>query len=144
MWTCVKCGQTVDDSQTVCPHCGASRSAGRFSRGIQARQTPRAQYVPEAAPVKAGRGFLILGSLLALLLPTLTIALAVILRHDLTGQIYHALHPDELTIVNSDTAANVLYWALAAGAALLSALPGIGTAGIGKMLRRLARIEQNL
>ena len=43
-----------------------------------------------------------------------------------------------------DVRTNILYWALAVAAALLSSLPGLWTVGLGKALRRLNRMEELL
>lgn len=144
MWTCVKCHQDVEDQYAVCPHCGASRSAGRFSRGVQPRQIPRAQYVPEAGPVRAGSGFILFGALLTLLIPAAVLLLAVISRKSLIPDIYHFLYPEEPGAEIGNFTANLLYWLLAAACALAGALPGLWTVGIGKILRRLRKIENKI
>lgn len=144
MWTCVKCNHAVDDRLAVCPHCGASRSAGRFSREIQPRQTPQAQYIPDFAHVRAGKGFMLFGTALAVLLPIVILATAVLCRRGWIGGLYQALNPDALTAEAPDTKANVLYWLLSACAAALSSLPGLWTVGLGRMLRRLGRMEELL
>ena len=33
MWTCIKCNAVNEDTYTICPKCGAARSAGRFGSG---------------------------------------------------------------------------------------------------------------
>ena len=144
MWTCIKCRQSVEDQYAVCPHCGAARSAGRFSRGIQPGQTPRAQYTPDYAPVRAGHGFMAFGTLLTLLIPAAVILLAVISRKHWVAQIYRCLYPDALGAELSHFKSNLIYWLLAAAAALTGTLPGLFTLGIGKVLRRLGRIEDRL
>jgi len=144
MWTCVKCKQPVDDQYTVCPHCGASRSAGRFSRGIRPQQTPQAQYTPDFSHVKAGKGFMLLGICLIILLPALTIMAAVIFHDSWILPLSKALHPNDLGFDLTDFKTNVLYVAFTAGAVLLSALPGVHTLFLGKLLRRLNRMEELL
>lgn len=144
MWTCVKCHQNVEEQYSVCPHCGAARSAGRFSRGIQPRQTPGAQYMPDHAPVRAGRGFMAFGTLLALLVPSAVVLLAIISRKHWVAGIYQFLYPEELGAELSNFKANLLYWFIAAAAVLAGILPGIWTIGMGKILRRLSRMEDKL
>ena len=140
MWTCVKCRQSVDDQYAGCPHCGAARSAGRFSRGVQPGQTPKADYSPEYARVRAGRGFLILGALLMLLIPAAVILIAVIGRKQWISDIYRFLYPSELGVETNSFKANLLYWLIAAVASLAGTLPGAWTIGIGKILRKLGRM----
>ena len=144
MWTCVKCHQSVDDQYTACPHCGAARSAGRFSRGVQPRQTPMAQYTPDRSPIRAGRGYMVFGSLLTVLIPAALLLLAMIFRKSLLPDIYRYLYPEEVGIELSNFKSNLLYWILAGAAALTGTLPGLWTVGIGKALRRLARLEERL
>lgn len=140
MWTCIKCQQPVDDQLTVCPHCGAPRSAGRFSKGIQPGQTPMAQYTPDYSHIRAGRGFMAFGALLTLLIPAVVLLLAIVTRKNWTGQIYQLMHPEAL----DDTKASIIYWICAAAGMLLATLPGLGMVGLGKTLRRLGRIEDRL
>ena len=145
MWTCVKCRQSVDDQYAVCPYCGAARSAGRFSRGVQPGQTPKAQYMPEPAPVRAGRGFIILGTVLALALTILWIVLAVTQHGVWADQLDGFLRPARAASETpSFLVRYVLYGALAVIGALIAALPGLWTVGLGKALRRLAKIEAGL
>ncbi len=144
MWTCIKCRQTVDDQYAVCPHCGAARSAGRFSRGIQPGQTPRAQYLPEGAPVRAGRGYILFGMLLTLLIPALILFLSIVCRKYLQDELSLILHPNVLNIAVDNWKIKLVYWLCAAACILLSALPGLWTIGIGTALRRLGRIEEKL
>ena len=144
MWTCVRCKQTVDDRLAVCPHCGAARSAGRFSKEIQPQQTPQAQYAPDFGHVRAGRGFMIFGAILAVLLPAVAILAAILCRNGWIGELYRLMNPDAAIAELSDGKTNLLYWALTIAAALLSSLPGIWTMGLGKALRRLHRMEELL
>ena len=144
MWTCVKCHQSVEDQYSVCPHCGAARSAGRFSRGVQPGQTPKAQYLPDYAPIRAGRGFMFIGTLLAFLIPAVIVLLAAISRKRWVAEIYRFLYPEELGVALSNFKSNLLYWIMAAAAALAGMLPGLWTVGIGKILRRLGKLEDRL
>lgn len=144
MWTCVKCHQSVDDRLAVCPHCGAARSAGRFSKEIQPQQIPQAQYTPDFDHVRAGRGFMLFGAVLAVLLPAVVVFAAVLCRNGWLAELYHLLYPDAAMAELGDLKTNLLYWALAVAAALLASLPGLWTAGLGKALRRLNRMEELL
>ena len=145
MWICVKCRESVEDQYTVCPHCGAARSAGRFSREVQPRQTPKAQYVPEQAPSRSGRGFIALGSILAALLFFAFLAAAVFRHAQWADALFLFLRP---AAAESETPGvligYVLYGALSLLGAFLAALPGLWTVGLGKMLRKLGKIEKRL
>ena len=144
MWTCVRCKQNVDDRLSVCPHCGAARSAGRFRKDIQPQQIPQAQYTPDFDHVRAGRGFMVWGTLLSILLPAITLLAAALCRGGWIGNLYMLLNPDAIAAESGDLKTNLLYWALAAAAALLASLPGLWTIGLGKALRRLNRMEELL
>lgn len=144
MWTCVKCKQAVDDRLAVCPHCGASRSAGRFSREVQPQQLPQAQYALDFAHVRAGRGFMIFGTALAVLLPAVLLTAAALCRQSWVASLSRALYPDALASAPDGAKANALYWLIAVSAALLSSLPGLWTVGLGRILRRLGRMEELL
>lgn len=144
MWTCVRCKQSVDDQLAVCPHCGAARSAGRFSKDIQPKQIPQAQYTPDFAHVRAGRGYTVFGTLLAVLLPAVVLLAAILCRNGWIGALYHLLNPEATMAELNDGKANLLYWALTAAAILLASLPGLWTVGLGKALRRLNRMEELL
>ena len=144
MWTCVKCHQNVNDHLAVCPHCGAARSAGRFSKEIQPQQTPQALYTPDFEHVRAGRGFMLFGAFLAVLLPSVVILAALLCKNSWIGSLYSLLTPEAVMAELGDVRTNILYWALAVAAALLSSLPGLWTVGLGKALRRLNRMEELL
>ena len=47
MWTCIKCNAVNEDIYTICPKCGASRSAGRFGSATPAKTVP---YPAETKP----------------------------------------------------------------------------------------------
>lgn len=49
MWTCIKCNAVNEDTYTICPKCGAARSAGRFGSGNAAPARNAAAYT---APVQ--------------------------------------------------------------------------------------------
>ena len=49
MWTCIKCNAVNEDTYTICPKCGAARSAGRFCSGNAAPARNAAAYT---APVQ--------------------------------------------------------------------------------------------
>ena len=144
MWTCVRCKQSVDDRLAVCPHCGAARSAGRFSKEIQPQQTPQAQYTPDFAHVRSGRGLMVFGAILTVVLPAVALTVAVLCRKGWIGELYRLLNPEALAAGPIDIKTNLLYWVLTAAAALLSSLPGVWTLGLGKALRRLGRMEELL
>lgn len=145
MWTCVKCKQNVDDRLTACPYCGASRSAGRFSKEIQPQQTPQAQYTPDFEHVRAGRGFMVLGAVLAVALPVVWVILAV-LRHSVWAEELCALlNPARVKGEALPFAVSyLLYGVLTLVIGLAAALPGLWTVGLGKLLRRLNRMEELL
>ena len=145
MWICVKCRQQVDDQIAVCPHCGAARSAGRFSRGVQPGQTPKAQYTPDPAPVHAGRGFIAYGSILALLLAALWIALACSQHTTWADSLYSLIGGAGARGKSpSFMVGYLLYGLLTAIGAMLAALPGLFTVALGKILRKLGKIEDRL
>ncbi|MBQ7454904.1 MAG: hypothetical protein IJS53_00555 [Clostridia bacterium] len=158
MWKCIRCGKAIDDQYNVCPFCGAARSAGRF--GTTAAQprpaafasnekpaepsAPQTQYVPDFRHVRAGRGFIILGTALALLLPALVILFAVLRRLDWADALHAFLYPAREAGAGVDALTWILYGVLSLAAALVAALPGLWTAGLGKALRRLNRMEELL
>ena len=97
MWSCNKCHAVNEDLYTICPKCGASRSAGRFGSAAQPivrnaaapapenkppqpKSTPEvaapsvAYYEPDLSKIHAGRSVRILGRILIILLPLLTLA----------------------------------------------------------------------
>ena len=168
MWTCIKCGHTNDDQHTTCQHCGAVRSAGRFGSAQPPRnsaayavsqqashaavhveptpqQMPQAQYVPDFTHVRAGKGFMALGAVLAILLAVLTVGLAVLRHDDWARALRDLLLPAQAQNAEIPFVINyLLYGLLTLLAALLAALPGLWTLGLGKMLRRLNRMEELL
>ena len=97
MWTCIKCNAVNEDTYTICPKCGAARSAGRFGSGnaaparnaaaytapVQQRVMPSGEpavpahanvvapqtaYYADFSHVRAGRGFMLLGRVLAIVM----------------------------------------------------------------------------
>lgn len=157
-----------DDQYTTCQHCGAARSAGRFGSTQPPRnsaayaaapqavpaavhvepspqQVPQTQYVPDFSHVRAGKGFMALGAVLAALLFAFVAALAVLRHAEWSRALYDLLAPAHEADANVPFAVSyLLYGLLALLAALLAALPGLWTLGIGKALRRLNRMEELL
>ena len=142
MWTCTKCGFSNADNNTVCDQCGARRSAGRFSRSIQPKQTPRAQYVPDFSHVRSGKAFIITGMTCAFIFPAVIIVLSLLCRDKITASIEKLLFSDISVTKADEIKLNILYWIVSVCIAAASSLPGLCTAGIGKLLRRLNRIEE--
>ena len=160
MWTCIKCNAVNEDTYTICPKCGAARSAGRFGSGNAAPARNAAAYtapvqqrvMPSGAPqtayyadfshVRAGRGFMLLGRVLAIVMAALTLLLA--------WRQYDAVSAAVLGLIFDDLAALsafvklLIYIPLALAAAAIAALPGLWTLGLGKALRRLNRMEELL
>lgn len=165
MWTCIKCGQANEDQVTVCTACGASRSAGRFGSGQAPKNAaaysamphqnapspasphpaPQTQYVPDFSHVRAGKGFMVVGTLLALVLPVLVILFSILMHESWTDALDGFLHAARAEgETPSFWVSYLLYGFLAIVAALFAALPGLWTLGLGKMLRRLSRMEELL
>lgn len=144
MWTCSKCRQSNDDRSTICAHCGAARSAGRFSQGVQPRQTPMAQYTPSGSPSRAGTGYMLFGALLTVLIPVALLLLSIFTRKHWIQELYLAMNPSASGIPLDDFKTNLIYWCASAVCMLAATLPGLWTIGIGKALRRLARVEDRL
>ena len=165
MWTCIKCSQQNEDQYTVCPHCGASRSVGRFgtpqtprnaaaySAPVQnnipvppaPQQAPQVQYVADFSHVRAGKGYMVFGALLSLLSAAFVIVLAVLRHADWADALDALLRPARAEGEKIPFLVNYLLYALLALlAALTAALPGLWTLGLGKLLRRLNRMEELL
>lgn len=142
MWICTKCGFSNADNNAVCDQCGARRSAGRFSRSIQPKQTPRAQYVPDFSHVRSGKGLIITGMTCSLIFPAVIIVLALLFRDKITVFMEKLLFSDISATKTDEIKLNILYWVLSVCIAAAASLPGLCTAGIGKLLRRLNRIEE--
>jgi len=111
---------------------------------VQPQQLPQAQYVPDFAHVKAGKGFMLLGVLLALLLPLTLIALAALRHGDWAAALNGLILPEKAAEAPAFWIKYPLYILLTLLAALLSSLPGLWTLGLGKALRRLNRMEELL
>jgi len=172
MWTCIKCHAVNEDLYTICPKCGASRSAGRFgsvpqpttrsaaspdkitdsasaapSLTAQAPASPPAApavyYEPDLSKIKTGRFVRYLGILLTVFLPLLTI-LYFIAQYN--RQLFVSLSLAFFQDVNAlpSFIPVVLYIFTGLLAALLSALPGVWTLCIGRILKPLARMEELL
>lgn len=171
MWTCIKCNAVNEDLYTICPKCGASRSAGRFGSAAPVKTVPYPQpaeqkpqpvekkpapvpqsppvqeYIPQPDKVRAGGGVRFFGRLLMILLPLVTIAAAVLLFNTYLPQISVYLNlGTNLTDPNSSISwiAVAVYILLSLCAVLLSMLPGLWTLAIGKLLLRFARMEELL
>ena len=164
MWTCIKCTATNEDLYTICPKCGASRSAGRFGSAAPAKtvpypaeskpqqpsepaprphpQPPVNEYIPQPDKVRAGGGVRFFGRLLMLLLPLLT-ALICYLTFD-----NYVVKLSVLLFGSAQTEASlpiiIVYALFSLGAVLLSFLPGLWTLSLGKLLLRFARMEELL
>lgn len=164
MWTCIKCNAVNEDLYTICPKCGASRSAGRFGSAAPVKSVPYPQeapvkpvqeaaprpapqpvineYIPQPDKVRAGGGVRFFGRMLMIFLPLLT-ALLAYLKFDT------AVAALSLLLIGNEQAASqlvitVVYALFAFGAVLLSMLPGLWTLCIGKLLLRFARMEELL
>ena len=166
MWTCIKCTAVNEDIYTICPKCGASRSAGRFgsastakapvysppieSKPAEKAPSPAATaaapaahvYIPQPDKVRAGGGMRFLGRVLAMLLPLIVAFFAYLKFNAYTLQLSilvygSVLKPLPIPII-------VLYVLLALSAALLASLPGLWTLSVGKLLLRFARMEELL
>lgn len=170
MWTCSKCHAVSEDLYTICPKCGASRSAGRFGSSAQpavrsvcapapedkqmppknspeiSAQTPAAPaayYEPDLSKVQAGRGVRISGRILIVLLPLITLAyFAAQYNRSLFASVRLAFFSDAEKL--PAFVPIIPYILIAFAAALISALPGVWTLSIGKILKRLARMEELL
>ena len=165
MWTCTKCNTVNEDLYTICPKCGASRSAGRFGSSSQPQvkstavqpaaaakpaeqpakpvpAAPPAYYTPDLSKVHAGRCVRLLGRILAVLLPLVCIMYFIAQYESLHAKLISSFLPASITPPSFVTL--VLYIIIAAAAALLSALPGVWTLSLGKALHRLARMEELL
>ncbi len=166
MWTCIKCGAPVEDAYTICPQCSASKSAGRFGAVNPPRNAssyaapvppsppPVEKPVPTAAPalqtvytpdfshVHSGRFLMIAGTLLSVMLPLVVLLLAWRQHTVLSGALLSLFFADPASLPGYVSLP--IYVVLALLAALLSALPGFWTLGLGKALRRLHRMEELL
>ena len=150
MWTCIKCNAVNEDTYTICPKCGAARSAGRFGSGnaaparnaaaytapVQQRVMPSGEpaapahanavapqtaYYADFSHVRAGRGFMLLGRVLAIVMAVLTLLLA--------WRQYDAVSAAVLGLIFDDLAA------LSAFVKLLIYIPlALAAAAIGKDL----------
>lgn len=166
MWTCIKCNAVNEDLYTICPKCGASRSAGRFGSATPVKTMPYPQaaeqkaapaeqkaapvpqlpppqeYIPQPDKVRAGGGVRFFGRLLMFILPLLTAFLAYLKADTYMVQL-------TILLYGSATAENkilliAIYAVFALGAVLLSILPGLWTLAIGKLMLRFARMEELL
>lgn len=171
MWNCIKCNAVNEDLYTICPKCGASRSAGRFGSATPvktmaypqpAEQKPKPaepkpapvqqmpppqEYIPQPDKVRAGGGVRFFGRLLMIVLPLLTLAAAVMMFNIYLPQLNVLLNlSTNLTDPNSSISwiSVAAYCLIALGAVLLSILPGLWTLAIGKMMLRFARMEELL
>lgn len=171
MWNCIKCTAVNEDLYTICPKCGASRSAGRFGSAAPVKTVPYPQpveqkprpaeqktapvaqapvpqeYIPQPDKVRAGGGVRFFGRLLMIVLPLITLAAAVMMFNTYLPQLSSLLKlSGHLTDPNSSISwiAVVAYILIALSAVLLSILPGLWTLAIGKMLLRFARMEELL
>lgn len=171
MWTCIKCNAVNEDTYTICPKCGAARSAGRFGSGnaaparnaaaytapVQQRVmpsgepavpahanvvAPQAGYYADFSHVRAGRGFMLLGRVLAIVMAALTLLLAW-RQYDAVSAAVLGLIFDDLDALSAFVKL-LIYIPLALAAAAIAALPGLWTLGLGKVLRRLNRMEELL
>lgn len=107
-----------------------------------AAEAQQVQYVPDFSHVHAGAGFMALGAVLCALLPALVLLLAW-RQHDVLSPVLLRLFFKNAADVAKALGAAV-YAALTATAMLIAALPGVFTLGLGKALRRLARMEELL
>ena len=165
MWTCLKCNAVNEDLYPCCPKCGAGKSAGRFgvcasSRPAVYTQRPAeakpaapepAPEAPPAAPVpvlyeepdlsKAKDGGMVrfIGRMLMILLPLVTVCWFIAQFSTLSVTLSGAFFKNAEDL--SPFIRIPVYVLLAACAALVSALPGLWTLSVGKILNRLARAE---
>ena len=151
MWICQRCQTENRDSVRMCPVCGTARAAGRFGSAPQQRsgmasaprvtaaqpmqsQEPsqpspvRSGYQPPEenvrAPHRKGGGFSrLVGGLLCVLLPAITLALAWQQRETL----FSVLTPLFTGTEAPDWLNWTCYGALSLTAALLALLPGLWT-----------------
>ena len=167
MWNCIKCNAVNEDLYTICPKCGASRSAGRFgsaapvktvpypaaepkprpqnaeSKPAPTPQPPQAQeYIPQPDKVRAGGGVRFFGRLLMVFLPLLTALLAYLKMS--TYQVQLSILLFDKAISEGSILLTIVYVLFALGAVLLSFLPGLWTLSLGKLLLRFARMEELL
>ena len=170
MWICSKCSSTNDDRSITCPNCGAARSAGRFTANstfavrdagcstpsrqpIVSENASDAQkfcnaasqpddYYADFSNVHAGRGFMILGMIIAILSALLTLLLAW-RQYRVISVAVLGLFFSDLTAV-ADWIKLTLYIPLSLIAGVIAALPGLWTIGLGKALHRLKRMEELL
>ncbi len=170
MWICGKCNSTNDDRSITCPNCGAARSAGRFtansassahntaacvmpqqpmipsnaSDGQPSRNvfSQPADYYADFSNVHAGRGFMILGIIIAILSALLTLLLAWRQYRVISAAVLGLFFSD-LTAV-ADWIKLAIYIPLSLISAAIAALPGLWTVGLGKALHRLNRMEELL
>lgn len=144
MWTCTKCNFANKNEDTVCEKCGAVKSAGRFARSAQLLQSSHTRYLPAAAEIKGGNGFCLWGAIMAVLFPLLLIFLFILFRTELNAAVRDLFFSNIPEQETADYKIRILYWAICVMVSMLSSLPGIWTFGIGKILRRLSRMERRL
>ena len=167
MWNCIKCNAVNEDIYTICPKCGASRSAGRFgsaapvktvpypaaeskprpqnpeSKPAPAQPIPQVQeYIPQPDKVRAGGGVRFFGRLLMVFLPLLTALLAYLKKSTYQVQLSVMLFGNAVS--ESNILLIIVYVLFSLGAVLLSFLPGLWTLSLGKLLLRFARMEELL
>ncbi len=169
MWNCIKCNAVNEDLYTICPKCGASRSAGRFGSAAPVKTMaypqpadnkpaepkaapvpappPPQEYIPQPDNVRAGGGVRFFGRLLMIVLPLFTIAAAVLLFNTYLPLLSVYLNlGTNLTDPNSSVSwiAVVAYALISLVCTLLSLLPGLWTLALGKLMLRFARMEELL
>lgn len=165
MWTCLKCNAVNEDLYPSCPKCGASRSAGRFSatgasrpemhisEPIQAapaqndtssdvhspRPIPQTYAMPDLSKARDGFMVRLAGRVLMLLLPLIVVWYCIVQYSEMSSVLLRTFfkQPDSL----SAWIAVPAYVFFTVCAALLAALPGLWTLAVGKILRRLSRME---
>lgn len=169
MWNCIKCNTVNEDLYTICPKCGASRSAGRFGSASPVKtmaypqpaeqkpkpaepkpapvqqMPPSQEYIPQPDKVRAGGGVRFFGRLLMIVLPLLTALYAYLNTGIYLPQLSLLISGNEaldkgLLIV----VAYALYILFSLGAVLVSLLPGLWTLAVGKLMLRFARMEELL
>lgn len=162
MWICSRCQTANKDGYTQCVQCSAPRNARRFGAGtpvsapsVQAAGTERRMQSPEeSAPAQAPRprqpqepaakarrapgAFVRLaGILLSVLLPLLTVLLAVLreagLRPLLSGLILKAVPPPPAFLTW------LVYALFVLAAALLTLAPGLALWALGHLARGVRR-----
>lgn len=167
MWTCIKCNAVNEDLYTICPKCGASRSAGRFGSATPVKTMPYPQpaeqkpapaehkptpapqlpppqeYIPQPDKVRAGGGVRFFGRLLMFILPLLTAFLAYLKMDSCMVQLSVLLF-GSASVEKNNIILIAVYILFAFGAVLLSVLPGLWTLAIGKLMLRFARMEELL